>query len=210
MTASAAGANCVVAVSGPVGAGKSTLVAGLADVLGSTATIHFDHYERMTEQPIEAIRRWAQNGADPDAMPVPGLSEALQTLKSGRPIVDPATQKEIAPAKFILFETQFGRRHAATGRAIDFLIWIDTPLDVALARKLRQFTSGAGIRSLDESRTFLQWLEGYLDNYLGLVGGLLRRQRDTVGADADMLVDGQRDAGELVRQAGEEIIARYR
>lgn len=210
MTTSSAGASCVVAVAGPVGAGKSTLVAGLADVLGSTATIHFDHYERMTEQPIEAIRRWAQSGADPDAMPVPGLAEALQSLKSGRPVVDPATQKEIAPAKFILFETQFGRRHAATGRAIDFLIWIDTPLDVALARKLRQFTGAAGLRSQDESRAFLQWLEGYLDNYLGLVGGLLRRQRDTVGAGADMMVDGERDAGQLVRQTGEEIIARYR
>ena len=210
MTASFAGASCVIAVAGPVGAGKSTLVAGLADVLGSAATIHFDHYERMTEQPIEAIRRWAQSGADPDAMPVPGLAEALQSLKAGRAVVDPATHKEIAPAKFILFETQFGKRHAATGRTIDFLIWIDIPLDVALARKLRQFTGEAGLRSQGESQAFVQWLEGYLDNYLDLVGSLLRRQRDTVGADADMVVDGERDAVGLVQQAGDKILARYR
>jgi uridine kinase len=208
VTGSSLAASCVVAVAGPVGAGKSTLVAGLANVLGDTATIHFDHYERMTEQPIDAIRRWAENGADVNALPVPGLAEALTSLKDGRVVSDPATHAEISPARFILFETQFGRRHAATGRSIDFLIWIDIPPDVALARKLRQFSAGAGTGNAGQAHAFLQWHKEYLDNYLGLVGALLRRQRETVRADADLVVDGEQDAEELATQAGEKILAR--
>jgi uridine kinase len=210
VTGPRAAANRVIAVAGPVGAGKSTLVAGLASVLPGTATIHFDHYERMTEQPIEEIRRWAKDGADVDAMPVPGLAEALHFLKQGRATIDPATHAEIAPANFILFETQFGRRHTATGKLIDFLVWIDTPLDVALARKVRQFSAGPGLRNAGEAQAFVQWLPEYLDNYLDLVGGLLRRQRDTVRADADLVVDGELESGELVRQVGEKILAGHR
>lgn len=198
----------MIAIAGPVGAGKSTLVAGLAGVLPNTATVHFDHYERMTLQPIEAIRRWAQNGADLNAMPVPGLAEALRSLKQGCAVVDPATHTEIAPANFVLFETQFGRRHAATGGVIDFLVWIDTPLDVALARKLRQFLGGIDLNNQAELKAFAPWLADYLDNYLEVVAGLLRRQRDTVGADADLVIDGGLEAVEMLKQVEREVLAR--
>lgn len=189
----------VIAVAGPVGAGKSTLVEALAGTLGDAVALHFDHYERMTEQPIEEVRQWMEEGADLDRMPVPGLPEALQSLKLGGTVVDPLTGAQILPAKHILFETQFGRRHAATGRHIDFLVWIDVPLDIALARKMRQFAQAVDPRSIDHARTFSPWLKEYLDNYLEVVGALLRRQRETVAAEADLVVDGTGDPAEQAR-----------
>lgn len=190
----------VIAIAGPVGAGKSTLVNALAGRLADATVIHFDHYERMTEQPIEEVRRWMQDGADLNQMPVPGLAEALQALKAGRAVIDPLARAEIPAAKCILFETQFGRRHAATGRHIDFLVWIDTPLDMALARKVRQFSGSLDLRNPQEVNAFAPWLKGYLDNYLDVVGALLRVQRDTVGADADLVVDGALEPGEVLRR----------
>ena len=199
----------VVAVAGPVGGGKSTLVDGLAGRLADTTAIHFDHYERMTEQPIEKIREWMKNGADLDQMSLPGLAEDLQSLKSGRPVSDPLTRAEIPARKYILFETQFGRQHAATGRHIDFLIWIETPLDLALARKIRQFAGEFDAHDREAVRTFAPWLKAYLDNYLDVVGGLLRIQQEAVRVNADLLIDGECEPGALQLQVEQAILGRF-
>lgn len=202
----AAGQRRVIAVASGVGGGKSTLAASLAAEFGEAAsTVHFDHYERMTGQPIEAVRRWVAAGADPDALAIPGLADDLHALKAGRDVTDPLTRLRIAARPYLLFETQFGRRHAASGRHIDLLIWIDTPLDVALARKLRQLALEAAARGARESAAFAAWLPEYLDNYLGLVEKLLRRQRETVRTQADLILDGRQDPVELRREAAQAI-----
>lgn len=202
------GGHYVIGVAAPVGGGKSTLVAGLADRLADAAVIHFDHYERITEQPIEKIRHWMQNGADLNEMHIPRLAEDLRALKSGHAVIDPLTGAEIPARKYILFETQFGRQHAATGRHIDLMIWIETPLDVALARKIRQFTGAIQGRD-QEARTFGPWLHVYLDNYLNVVSGLLRTQRQTVGANADLIVDGELNSETLQSQVEQAVLERF-
>jgi uridine kinase len=184
-------------------------VEGLVSRLGDATAIHFDHYERITERPIEQIRSWMKSGADPDALSIAGLAEALEALKSGRSIVHPATRAAVPAGRYIVFETQFGRQHAATGRHIDFLVWVDTPLDVALARKVRQFAREAGALGPHEIRGFIPWLGEYLDNYESLVGALLRIQSDTVAARADLAIDGRQDPGTLVTQILIEIERRF-
>ncbi len=196
----------IVAVAAPVGGGKSTLVQGVAGRLADAAVIQFDHYERITAEPIEKIMHWMRNGADVDDMVIPGLAEALQSLKRGSPVIDPLTRAEIPARKYILFETQFGRQHRATGRYIDLMVWIETPPEVALARKIRQFAGELrAAASRDEIDAFAPWLHTYLDNYLGVVRELLRIQRDTVGANADLTVGGEGDADALARQVEREI-----
>lgn len=174
----------VVGIVSCVGGGKSTLARALAERLGEASVIQFDHYEKITQQPVEEIRRWMRDGADPDALVIPGLAEDLQSLKSKH--------------KFVVFETPFGRRHAATGRHIDYQVWIDTPLDIALARKIRQFAAGAG--AADEARDFAAWLQVYLENYLDFVGELLRIQGATVRGESDLIVDGRRAPAELAQE----------
>ena len=208
--AGAGDARYVIAVAAPVGGGKSTLVRRLAERLADATAIHFDHYERITEQPIEKISLWMQHGADLDEFEIPRLADDLQALKRGSSVLDPLTRAEIPARKYILFETQFGRQHAATGRHIYFLIWVDTPLDVALARKVRQFAGELDGRDAGANRAFASWLRAYLDNYLAVVGGLLRIQRETVGANADLVIDGERDPDALLRQAAQEILQRFK
>ncbi len=187
----------VIAIAGPVGAGKTTLVRELAQELSDAAILQFDHYERITEQSIEKVRDWMNNGADLDAIVIPGLAEALQSLKAGRAVTDPMTGASIQSRKYILFETQFGRRHVATGRYIDLMIWVDTSLDVALARKVRQFAAALEGGNPDAARRFGAWLDGYLGNYLDVVAGLLRMQKEVVGAGADLVIDGGREIAAL-------------
>lgn len=197
----------IVAISGAPGSGKSTLARGLADALGDATVVAMDHYEQATKQPIEAIARWMENGADYDALPIPLLADHLDALRQGRAVTDPATHEAIRPAAWILFETQFGRAHHATGRYIDLLIWLDTPHDIALARTLLKSTRIAR-RDGQADAAQLAWTEGYLANYLAVVRQLVLMQKTRVGAGADIVLGGTQDPGALVAQARDAILQR--
>jgi len=199
----------VVAVAGPAGSGKTSMVRGLVAHLGDAVAIYMDSYERMTREPIGNVMQWAKRGADVDELSVPLLAEHLRRLKRGESVLEPAGHARIAPRKYIVFETQFGRTQKATGEQIDLLIWIDTPLEIALARKLKEFTAEA----LREGQTHagrerIAWLDGYLANYLALVRGLMLLQRDRVRPQADVVVDGSGELEAIVWQAREHILQR--
>lgn len=201
-------AGFVIGIAGAPGSGKSTLARALADALPEACVLAMDSYERMTRQSMEQLKAWAERGADLDELSVPLLAEHLAALKAGRTITDPATGAPIAAAPFIVFETQFGRSHTATGQHIDLLVWLDTPRELALARTLRQLAGealAAGDRPLRER---MEWLAGYLDNYLALVRQLLVQQRERVLPQADVVVDGSEDPAQLVAILCERILRR--
>lgn len=179
----------LVGIAGYPGSGKSSLVAALAEAFGEAPVVRMDDYEKMTRMPIAALERWMKDGADIDAFAFPRLEEQLRRLKASR-------------GAFALFETQFGRAHRATGQLIDILIWVDTPLDVALARNVRATVSGL-LRepNVDELPGRLRWLHGYLDNYLGIVRSLLVMQKERVLPGAEIIVDGQASLTDMVRSA---------
>ena len=197
----------VVAVAGPTGGGKSALVQGLVAQLGDACAVHMDHYERMTREPIDSVARWAERGADFDELQVPLLGEHLRALKGGEAVV--AGNTRIAPRRYIVFETQFGRAHRDTGPLIDLLIWIDIPLEIALARKLKSFCA-EGLRERREqaARERLEWLDGYLASYLELVRRLLLVQASRVRPQADLIVDGSGELDAMVRLAREQVLQR--
>lgn len=183
----------IVAVSGPTGAGKSALAQALLAELGDAQAIYMDDYERMTREPLGQVARWAERGADFDELEVPRLAEELWRLKNG------------SAARYVVFETQFGRAHRATGALIDFSIWIDVPLEVALARKVKAFTAEALADEPARTRERLQSLEGYLAAYLTLVRRLLLIQAEKVRPQADLVLDGAADPASLARIAGGEM-----
>lgn len=192
----------VVAVAGPSGGGKTSVVRALVAQLGDATAIHMDSYERMTREPIDEVLAWVDRGADFDELPVPLLDEHLGRLKRGEPVVEPSGGAVIAPRKYIVFETQFGRAHSATGALIDLLIWIDTPLEIALARKLKNLTAEAVREAqLARVRERMVWLDGYLAHYLALVGRLMVMQQARVRPQADLVLDGSGELDALVRQA---------
>ena len=183
----------VIGVAGAPGAGKTSLVLGLAQVLEDACALHMDDYERMTRRPIADVARWMHAGADLDAFEFPGLEPELARLKDAH--------------RYVLFETQFGRAHRATGRHIDCLVWIETPPDLALARNLQAFIAGF-LAEPPRHGERLQWLEGYLGNYVDTVRELLGMQRERVGAQADLALDGTRPLQELIERAQGEILRR--
>lgn len=199
----------VIGVAGAAGAGKTSLVQGLVAAMSDAAAIHIDNYQRITQQPVHKLMQWLERGANFDEFSIPLLPEHLERLKRGEAIDDPVTGATIASRKYIVFETHFGRAHRATGRYIDLLIWIDTPLDIALARNVRDFLRPALQEPPAQApRERAAWVYNYVDNYLANVRKLVSMQYETVGRDADVVVDGAGNVGESAARIAAEIRGR--
>jgi hypothetical protein len=179
----------VIGIAGPPGAGKSTLADALVRALGDAVRVSMDDYQRFTEMPIDAVARWLERGADHDELAVPLLAEHLARLRAGEPVAHPVTGRVVAPRRHVVFETHFGRAHAATGSMIDLLVWIDTPPDIALARNLRGFVAQlSAVHEVQPLRDEVGWIADYLAQYEGVVGRLVAIQARRVRPQADLVL----------------------
>jgi uridine kinase len=201
---------CIIAVAAPIGGGKTAVARAIAARLPGAAALSFDHYEQATGQPVQNLQGWLLRGANFDEFVVSALREDLARLKRGEAVRDPATRERIPAARYLVFENPLGRAAASLAKDIDLLIWVDVPLDVALARKLRELLGNirreAGPERLAER---LAWLDRYLENYLGVVREVLLRQRDRIRPSADLILDGQIDPESLAERAAAEILRRF-
>lgn len=197
----------IIAVAAPIGGGKTSLVKAIADRLGNAATVHFDHYEKITQEPIENMMQWMKNGADFNDLAIPGLSDDLGRLKQGESIFDPLTNKEISPEKYIIFEMPLGKEHRDTAKYIDLMLWVEIPFDIALARKVREFTHDFLAEQEPEKHLdCLKWLDQYLYNYLAVTRDILHIQKEKVSVNADIIINGQNSLEAMVKYAEDEIL----
>jgi len=149
-----------------------------------------------------------KRGANVDDFIVPHLSNDLNKLKGGESVIDPLTNAEITSKKYIIFEMPMGKTHRDTARYIDLLIWIDIPLDIALARKLKEFTGSYLMKDKERmSEEFISWMDQYLDNYLNVVREVLKIQKQKVSTNADIIINGESRFETMVQHAVSEILA---
>ncbi len=188
----------IVVIAGPIGAGKTTLARALAAQLGDAAVLQFDAYERLTEQGLDTLARWLREGADFNAHAVPQLRADLEKLKRGEAITTPLGEP-VPARRWVLFEMPLGREHAETAPLIDLLIWIDLPPEIALARKLREFTANAARENVTPAaaQDFAAWLHGYLEAYLLVVREVLAVQERRVRPGAELVIDGCGNPAEI-------------
>jgi uridine kinase len=179
----------VLAIAGPPGGGKTTLMLALAERLNGASWMSMDGFPAPSAMDPEALGRWLDEGAEFSRLETPGLAAALSDWKAGREIREPLTGRRVAPARLLVLEAPLGRAHRPTAGLIDTLVWIDTPLDVALARNLLAWTASAEPHPAE-------WLAGYADHYLSVTRKVLLAQREAVAPDADLVVDGLLDPAE--------------
>lgn len=163
-----------IGVSAAAGGGKSTLVRALGERIDGAVMVFFDdHPVTMPTNPLQ----WLADGADFNDWKSDSLEAELTSLREQKvPIV---------------FEAPLGRAHNATGRFIDFLVFIDTPLEVALARWVR--------RRLGESSS-VEEIPVLLDIYETVLRPVYLEQRRQVMPGADLVVDGLQDVEVWVDQ----------
>ncbi len=153
----------VIALCGPPGAGKSTLTQAILSLKPAYRAIDHDDFPNQTARSFADIKAWFERGGDPNEFPLPELEARLETLS--------------ADASFpaLLFETPFGRTHRRTGRFIDYLVWIDVPLEIALARQILGFCRQAAAAGPQKDKAFSAWLENYLRSYTEIIADMYRR-----------------------------------
>lgn len=176
--------NPVVAVTGGMGSGKSTVVERLESLLPRAVAVHEDDHQSMTRWTAEEVRRWQEAGADVAKLPLEGLPDRLATLR------DPAGGHR----GIVLLESQFGRQHPALDPLVDFQIWLDVPADVAFARRIAEVAADAG----SDPATRLAWIAQLSATYASWTASLVHRQRESVAAVADVIVGADGPVADVV------------
>ncbi len=194
----------VIAIAGASGSGKSTLVRALAQRLENTETMYFDDY-----------RPNYQN-----------LTKDLQNLQRGNNITYPVDNRRIDAGKVIILEEPTGRTRKGMSDKIDFLVYINLPLEVSLARVL--------LRSIrqsedDDINTFYEIIGPQFDPKFTeekptklmhiLVWQLemyLKKHRQEYLVDhennlkdADLVVDGLKPLNQLIQEITEKVNSRF-
>src|SRR5215216_1504103 len=176
----------VIAIAGHSGAGKSTLVENLVTRLGSANSLSLDEYESSSTYPPAA--KWIHDGADPNEFLIPQFDADVRALKNGKPISQPETGIEIRPARFLVVEEPFGRGREAIRELIDFVVYVDTPLEIAYIRKISR--KNDFLPWEENPDIFIKHLRENMEWYLRNGRNFYLAVADKVRQNCDLVVDG--------------------
>jgi uridine kinase len=113
----------IIAIDAIAGGGKSTLSGAVNAALSSSARYCFDDYDEPDIHPTD-FYDWWQRGADIAAFDCPTLYQMVSRH---------IEKKDVG---HLVLDMPFGRQHGRFLHLIDLSVFIDTPLDIALARRI--------------------------------------------------------------------------
>ncbi|MBV1879481.1 MAG: uridine kinase [Pseudomonadales bacterium] len=153
----------IIGITGASGSGKTLITKKLTEHFDPTevAVLSEDrYYKNLLDLPIS--KRPLHNFDHPDAFDHYLLEQQLTSLRAGKKVFVPQydyklhlRKKEaqvILPAKFILLEGILIFTSPALRQAMDIKIFVDTPLDICLLRRLQRDTlqRGRSVQSILE------------------------------------------------------------
>ena len=191
----------VTGISSPSGGGKTAVTKRVAELLPGAAAIFFDDYDFETVHP-ESLRKWLEDGANYNDWKTPKLAEDLRKLKAGQVIVSAADGREIRPQQHVIFDAPLGYAHAETAPLIDLMVFIDTPLDIAMARRMLRDSSST---SLDYPGSTIDSIRNQLTVYLDYGRWAYLEMDKQVKPLCDVILDGRSSLDELAEKIVELI-----
>ncbi|SHG50037.1 nucleoside/nucleotide kinase family protein [Ornithinibacillus halophilus] len=169
----------VIAVASVSGGGKTTFVSKLEETLPNAKAIYFDDY---TFNGPESIIDWLDNGADYNAFDLSPLKQDIEVLLKER-------------YNFILLDYPFAYQNAQIRTYIDLALFIDTPLDIAMARRmLRDFHNKTASDILSNLEHYLSYgRKGYTE------------MLHSIKPNSDVIIDGHLSTMEMVHSLIEKL-----
>jgi Uridine kinase len=112
----------IISISANAGGGKTTITRELCNQLNNAKALYFDNYE-FAKQP-ENICEWVENGSDSNEWDLSLLvNDIIKIMKNEQ-------------ADYIILDYPFGRQNYPVKELIDITVFIETPLDISLARRI--------------------------------------------------------------------------
>ena len=170
----------VISVNSVSGGGKTALATALHKSLPDSSLFRFDDFDNSNVYPA-SFYDWSRRGGDIEEFDSPGMQAAVKAeIHSGA-------------VKQIILDFPLGRRHSCFCDIIDLAVFIDTPLDVAMARRiLRDYT----INHDESPKETLNRLHNDMANYLARARyPYLDTYKDK--AHSDLVLDGWRSLDDL-------------
>ena len=195
----------IIGISSVTGGGKTAVTQRLVKVLEDAVALHFDDYDDTNIHPVD-LQRWYATGADYDVYETPVFTNHLQALKVGRSIRYPTGNVAVGPAKYVVADAPLGRAHSESGRFIDLMVFIDTPLDVALTRRMLRDIDRQNGRTSDEA---LHYVKDELSGYLAQARPIYEEFQERMRATSDVIVDGTLSIDDIVVKIRFEVEARF-
>jgi uridine kinase len=172
----------VIAIAGVSGGGKTIIANRLSDRLPNSSVLFFDNYD--FEGPNDMIG-WVDRGSIYEEWNLSPLIIDLEGLLQDN-------------FDYIVLDYPFSYNHSQLRSYIDFTVFIDTPLDIAMARRiLRDFhNSSTEIIMKEMDNYLLQGRRGYLE--------MLK----TIKPNSELIVDGSQAVATLVEEIYHKTIKR--
>lgn len=180
----------LVGIAGGTGSGKSTLATRLTRVLGSEAcalVTQDSYYRDLSRFPYEERRE--VNFDHPESIDSGLLASHLKALKSGEPVERPVYDfsrhirssggEILQPAPVVIVEGILVFVWPEVFAQLDVAIFVDTPADIRLARRVRRDIKERG-----------REVTGVLDQYLATVRTMHEMYVEPSRGKADLIVPG--------------------
>jgi uridine kinase len=159
----------VVAISGVSGAGKTTIVKLLADEFNCPFLLFDDHIDKDT-YPLD-MKVWLKNGANVSLIKTPKLVDSLESLISK------------SSTRFIFIEEPFGKERDSMSSLIDYVILLDQPLELCLARIINRHTENPSENSISSISKYLNKYSDYFRDIYITSANQVRDHSDLIFKD---------------------------
>ncbi|MFQ3543839.1 hypothetical protein Q7A53_07115 [Halobacillus rhizosphaerae] len=165
----------VISIASVSGGGKTAVTKELRNRFRHAETLFFDNYDFHGAP--DDLTQWVKEGPDYNQWNLDPLIADLKSLIEGD-----------VPPEYIIMDYPFSYKNDKLKNFIDLSIYIETPLDIAMGRRLiRDFPYAASIEILNDIEFYL--ISGR-DAYLEM--------EDTIKPNADFIMDGAMTVSKLV------------
>lgn len=172
----------IIAIGAVTAGGKTTLVNAIKDKLTRTASLHFDDYSFDGE--VNDFYKWASDGANYNVWDLSPLKTDIEKIiNSDR-------------YDYLLLDYPFAYQNKMIKDYLDCCIFIDTPLDIALARKV--------LRDMKESSA--DDIRYEMDVYLKYARIAYVQMLQDILPISDYVIDGTKELKIIINEAMEIIL----
>ena len=183
---------CVVAVIGASGSGKTRLVKTLVSSSARFTVLRVDDYYRVLDH-LDFASRDRVNFDHPDAIEFERLAVDLTALRSGKAIAAPiydfsrhtraSATRTVNSADIIVLEGVLAMADLATRALVDYLVFVNSSLDICLARRIARDAAERG-------RSEVSVIDFWESRAMPMFEQFVAPWRE----EADLVVSGERDS----------------